>query len=131
VYYVGNVPYWNGLPLAESGAPLDRVAPTWKLTLVQHRAGTVRRMRRIAFRVWTSEMAVMSFTPTGSVRRTTISPRRQRRTAFITIARGSKLDRRIRAARPGAIVRVRIRVVATDKNENRSFPKTMTFRVRT
>jgi hypothetical protein len=130
VYYVGNVPYWNGLPLAESGAPLDRVAPSWRMMLVQHRAGTVRRARRIAFRLWTTEMAVMSFQPVGSVRRTTISPRRQARTAFVTIARGSALDRRFQRARPGTIVTVRIRVVATDKNENRSFPKVLTFRVR-
>ena len=100
------------------------------MTLVQHRAGTVRRMRRIAFRLWTTEMAVMGFQPVGSVRRTTISPRRQQRTAFVTIARGSKLDRRIQRARRGSIVVVRIRVVATDKNENRSFPRTLTFRVR-
>ena len=100
------------------------------MTLIQHRKGTVRRNRRIAFRLWTTELAVMNFSPTGSVRRTTISPRRQQRTVFVAIARGSKLDRQFQRARPGSIVTVRIRVVATDKNENRSFPKTLTFRVR-
>jgi hypothetical protein len=130
VYYVGTVPYWNGLPLAESGAKLDRVAPTWRMRLIQHRAGTVRRARRVAFRLWTSEMSVMSFSPTGSVRRTTVSPRRQQRTVFITFPPRSVLGRRIARARAGSIVRVRVRVVATDKNENRSYPRTLSFRVR-
>jgi hypothetical protein len=130
VYYVGNVPYWNGVPLAESGAPLDKAAPVWRMRLVQHRAGTVRRTHRIVFRLWTNEMAVMSYSPAGSVRRTTISPRRQERTVFLVIPSSSALGRRIAAARPGVIVVVRVRVIATDKNENRSFPRTMTFRVR-
>jgi hypothetical protein len=100
------------------------------MRLIQHRAGTVKKARRIAFRLWTTELAVMNFSPVGSVRRTTISPRRQQRTVFVAIARGSRLDAAFQRARPGSIITVRIRVVATDKNENRSFPKTMTFRVR-
>ncbi|MCW2928258.1 MAG: hypothetical protein JWM86_2226 [Thermoleophilia bacterium] len=130
VYYVGNVPYWNGVPLAESGAPLDKVAPSWRMAIVQRPAGTVRRTRRIAFRLWSSEMAVMSFSPTGSVTRTTISPRRQSRTMLVAIAPSSRLGRTLARARRGSLVTVRVRVIATDKNENRSFPRVVTFRVR-
>jgi hypothetical protein len=130
VYYVAGVPYWNGLPLAESGAPLDKVPPTWRMSLLRERAGVVRRTGRIALRLWTSEMTVLSLTPTGAVRRISVNPRRKLRTIHVRIDRRSVLGRRIQATRPGGTVVVRLRVVATDKNENATAPRMMTFRVR-
>lgn len=130
VYYVNGVPHWNGLPLAESGAPLDRVAPTWRLTLAQQPAGTVRRTRRIVARLWTSEMSVLNLQPTGSTRRTTVNPRRTWRTVHLLVGARTPLGRRLAAAKRGSFVTVRLRVVATDKNENRSPWKTVTWRVR-
>lgn len=130
VYYVAGVPFWNGLPLAESGARLDRVPPRWRMRLLQHRAGVVKRTRRIAFRLWSSEMSVVSLAPVGSVRRTTIIPRRRDRTAFLAITPRSVLGRRIASARPGSMLVVRVRVVVIDKNENRTRPRLLTFRVR-
>lgn len=130
IYFVRGIAYWNGLPLTESGGRHDRVAPRWRLRLIQHRRGVVRSRSRIAFKLWTNEMSVIRFQPRGSVRRTTISPRRQQRTVFVTIAKRSKLGRTLSRSRPGTVVRVRLRVVAIDRNGNRSRPAWRSFRVR-
>lgn len=130
VYYVGGVPYWNGIPLAESGAHLDRVPPSWRMSLLRERAGVVRRTGRIALRVWTNEMTVLSLAPRGGVRRISVNPRRKLRTIHVKVDRRSTLGRRISAMRPGRTVVVRMVVTATDKNENRTMPRQLTFRVR-
>ncbi|MCW2955691.1 MAG: rane protein [Thermoleophilia bacterium] len=130
VYYIGNTPMWNGIPLGESGAPLDAHAPKYKIRLVQKRRGVVQRSRMLTFRIWANELAIVNTTPTGHRARTTITPRRKWRTMRFVVERSSRLGRRIASARPGTLVRVRMRVVTTDKNENRSFPKYLTFQVR-
>jgi hypothetical protein len=130
IYYVGSVPMWNGVPLAESGASLDKVSPIWKVTLVQQKRGAVRRTRQITLRLWTSELAVVQILPIGSVNRTTVSARRVTRAVRVNIAPMSVLARRLRAARPGSIVAIRIRVVAADRNGNRSVPKAFVLKVR-
>jgi hypothetical protein len=130
VYYVNGVPYWNGLPLAESGAPLDRVPPVWRMSLLHERSGTVRRTGRIALRLWTNEMSVLSISPHGSPRRISVNPRRKLRTIHVRYDRRSPLGRRIARARRGSVVVVRMRVVATDRNENATAPRTLTLRVR-
>jgi hypothetical protein len=130
VYYVDGIAYWNGLPLAESGAPMDRTPPTWRLTLRAERAGSVRRAGRIALRLWTSELSVLTIEPAGAPRRVSANPRRTLRTIHVRYGARSALGRRIQRARPGSIVPVRMRVVATDRNENRSRPRWVTIRVR-
>lgn len=130
VYYVGSTPFWNGIPLAESGAPLDTSAPQWQLKLLQQRAGAVRRSRVITLQLWTNELALMDLRPAGGAARTTLSARRAKRTIRVAIPKSSALGRKLAAARAGSFVRVAIRIVATDKNENRSYPKSVVFRVR-
>ncbi len=134
VYYltVGGrqVPFWNGLPLSESGAKLDTVAPTWRLALVQQRAGVARRTCKVTFRMWASELAIVNTLPIGSRNRTSVVPRRAWRAMHVQLDKRSKLCRQVRRTRAGQLIRIRIRVVATDKNENRSFPRTVSFRVR-
>ncbi|MCW2962170.1 MAG: hypothetical protein JWM90_2557 [Thermoleophilia bacterium] len=130
VYYIGSTPMWNGIPLAESGAPLDAHAPIWRLQLVQQKRGVVRRTRSLTFRMWSNEMAVMNVLPVGARNRTTIAPRRMWRTVRFTVDKSTPLGKRIRVAKPGTILKMRIRVIATDKNENRSFPKYVTYRIR-
>lgn len=130
IYYVGKVPYWNGIPLAESGAPLDKVAPTWKLVPVHRRAGTLRRSRSLVLRLWTNELAVMSITPSGGARLTSVGARRRWRTITVTWTAKSALGRRVALVRPGRPVVLRLRVTATDRNENRSKPRWVTIRTR-
>ncbi len=130
VYFVHGRPYWNGLPLAESGAKGDKVPPRWRMTLRRERAGSVRRHRRIAIRLWTNEMTVLSITPAGSRRVFSVNPRRRTRTIHVRFDRRSALGRRFARTRPGQVVSVRLRVVATDKNENRAWPRTIVMRVR-
>lgn len=134
VYYLTvagrQVPFWNGLPLHESGAHLDTAAPTWRLRLVQQRAGVARRTCKVTFRMWSTELAIINALPVGSRNRTSVIPRRAWRAMHVQLDKRSKLCRQLRRTSAGRLVRVRIRVVATDKNENRSFPRTMSFRVR-
>ncbi|MBC7462573.1 MAG: hypothetical protein H7287_14555 [Thermoleophilia bacterium] len=130
IYYVGNVPMWNGIPLAESGADLDKVAPSWKVTLLQQKRGVVRRTGQVTLRLWTSELAVVQVMPIGSVNRMTVSARRVTRTIRISITPKSALARRLRTARAGQVLAIRVRVVAADRNGNRSVPKTFSLKVR-
>ncbi|MCB0878323.1 MAG: Ig-like domain repeat protein [Thermoleophilia bacterium] len=130
VYYVQGVPYWNGLPLAESGAARDRVPPRWRLSVRRERAGSVKRTSRLALRLWTNEMAVVSITPSGATRRFSVNPRRKLRTIHVRIDRRTVLGKRIARAKAGQWIVVKLRVVATDKNENASRPRTVRLRIR-
>jgi hypothetical protein len=130
IYYINGKPYWNGLPLAESGAPGDHTPPRWKLSVRGERAGSVKRASRLALRLWTSEMSVLSIEPRGAVKRVSVNPRRKLRTIHVRIDRSSMLGRKIARARAGTMLRVTLRITATDKNENRTRPKWVTLRVR-
>lgn len=130
IYYVGKVPYWNGIPLAESGAPLDKAAPQWKLKPIHRRAGTLRRTRSLALQLWTNELAVLSITPTGGTRMTSVGVRRRWRTITVNWTAKSALGRRVAAARAGTPIVLRLRVTATDRNQNRSAPRWVTIRTR-
>lgn len=129
IYYVSGVPYWNGIPLAESGASLDKVAPQWKLTPVKRRAGTTKKSRSIALRLWTNEFSVMSITPTGAKRITSVGVRRKSRTILVKYTASSALGKRIAKARSGSVLTVKLRVVATDRNANASKPRVVSIRV--
>ena len=100
------------------------------MRLRRERAGQVRRLRRIAIRLWTNEMTVLAITPRGSRRVFSVNPRRRTRTIHVRFDRRSALGRRFAKARPGQLVAVRLLVVATDKNENRARPRWITLRVR-
>ncbi|MCW2971999.1 MAG: hypothetical protein JWN72_272, partial [Thermoleophilia bacterium] len=130
VYYLGSIPMWNGVPLAESGADLDRVAPGWKLTLVQHGPGVFRRSRKLTLKLWTNEFSTVSLLPIGAKNRVTISPRRKTRAIQLEIGAATALGRKLKAAKPGVLIPIRLRVVASDRRGNRSAAKTVTFRVR-
>ena len=134
VYYLTvdgrQVPFWNGLPLSESGAALDTVAPQWRLQLVQQRAGAVRRTCKVTFRMWSTELAIVNALPIGAKNRTSVVPRRAWRALHLQLDRRSTLCAQLRRVRAGRTMLVRVRVIATDKNENRSFPRTVAFRVR-
>lgn len=130
IYYINGKPFWNGLPLAESGAPNDRTPPRWRLSVRAERAGSVKRSSRLALRLWTSEMTVLAIQPRGAARRVSVNPRRKLRTIHVRIDRRSVLGRRIASARPGTKLRVSLRITATDKNENRAKPKWVHLRIR-
>lgn len=130
IYYVGRTPYWNGIPLAESGAPLDRAAPVWRLVPIHRRAGTVRRTRSVAFRLWTNELSVLSIAPDGARRTTTIGVRRRWRVVTVRWSASSQLGRRSTRTRSGTPITLRFRVTAVDRNANRAIPRWVTVRTR-
>jgi hypothetical protein len=119
---------YNGLPVGESGGPEDKVAPTYKMTVVPMKRSWVASNAQLRVKLWTNELSVVKTQVAGSKVRTTASARRTWRVIALVMDKKDSTYKTLMAAKRGESVSVRVRVQAQDKNKNQTVFKWHTLK---
>lgn len=127
-----NLRCYNGLPVGDSGVKgVDRVAPRFNMKPIRMKKAWVLKRKQLRVRLWTSELSVVRTQTAGDRLRATASARRKWRVIGLRVNPRSAVYRQIKKAKPGSLVKVRVRVLVQDKAGNRTKNRwyTMKFRV--